>query len=65
MYAIIEAGVRQEWIFWPNLINLYSESILRELEVLPGIIFRGHNFNNIRYTDGYKLMEDKERKHRT
>lgn len=43
--------VRQGCIFLMDLFKLYSEAILKELQVVPGIITGGHCLNNIRYTD--------------
>lgn len=45
---IKESGVRQESVSSPNLFDLYSEDIQRELQLLPGFI--GDNLINIRYT---------------
>lgn len=39
MYAKIESCVRQEYIFLQDLLNLYSDTIPRELNVLPVFIF--------------------------
>ncbi len=44
------------------LTGLYSEAILRELEILPGFIIGGHNLNNIRYADDTVLIADTEKK---
>lgn len=37
-YTIIERGVKLGCVFSPDLINLNSEAVLRELEVLQGLI---------------------------
>ncbi|GFR83553.1 retrovirus-related Pol polyprotein LINE-1 [Elysia marginata] len=47
----ITRGVRQGCILSPDLFNLYSEMILRELDNIQGIGLGGHNINNIRYAD--------------
>ena len=46
----------------PDLFNLYSELILRELEDLPGLVVGGQNVNNIRYADETVLIVDSEEK---
>ena len=61
-YTRIERGVRQGCVFSPDLFNLYSEMILRELEDLPGLVVGGHNINNIRYADDTVLIADSEEK---
>ena len=61
-YTRIERGVRQGCVFSPDLSNLYSEMILRELEDLPGLVVGGHNINNIRYADDTVLIADSEEK---
>lgn len=61
-YAKIERGIRQGWVFSPHLFNQYSETVLRELDVLTGFITDGHNLNNIRYEDDTVLIADMERK---
>ena len=35
----------------PDLFNIYSEMILRNLENYPGVKINGVNINNIRYAD--------------
>lgn len=50
--------VKQGCIFTPDLINLYSNAFLIDLDVLPGFIVGGHNVNNIIYV----LIADPERK---
>lgn len=39
-----------------DLFNLYSEAMLRELEVLPEFII-DNNFNNIRYLVNVRYIE--------
>ena len=54
-------GVRQGCVMSPDLFNLYSEIILRELEDLPeGIIVNGIKINNFRYADDTVLLARSE-----
>ena len=61
-YTRKERRMRQGCVFSPDLFNLYSEMILRELEDLPGLVVGGHNINNIRYADDTVLIADLEEK---
>ncbi|GFR82060.1 endonuclease-reverse transcriptase [Elysia marginata] len=56
----ITRGVRQGCILSPDLFNLYSEMILRELDNIQGIGLGGHNINNIRYADDTVLIAQSE-----
>ena len=44
----------------PDLFNIYSEMILRNLENYPGVKINGENINNIRYADDTVLIADSE-----
>ena len=44
----------------PDLFNIYSEMILRNLENYPGVKINGVNINNIRYADDTVLIADSE-----
>src|SRR5215469_16178869 len=46
----------------PDLFNLYSEMIMREIKELEGIRLNGYNINNIRYADDTVLVADSEEK---
>ena len=46
-YTDIKRGVRQGCVLSPDLFNLYSEMILRDLEPLQGIAVGGQNVNNL------------------
>ena len=63
----IERGVRQGCVLSPKLFNLYTESIFRVLEELPGLsVGRGEGGgeagNNFRYADDTALVADSEEK---
>lgn len=62
IYKNIERGIRQGCVFSPDLFNLYSETILRELEILSGFIIDGHNLDNIRHSDDTVLIAEMEKK---
>lgn len=47
----IEWDIWQECVFSPDLFNLYRVAILRELEVLSGLITGGHILNIV-YANG-------------
>ena len=44
----------------PDLFNIYSETIIRNLEDSPGIKVNGENINNIRYADDTALIAGSE-----
>ena len=57
----IKRGVRQGCVMSPDLFNLYSEFILKELEeVKEGIQVNGRCINNIRYADDTVLLASSE-----
>ena len=46
-------GVRQGCVLSPNLFNLYTEKIYREVENIKGV-----NINNLRYADDTVLLAE-------
>ena len=54
----IKKGVRQGCVLSPNLFNLYTEKIFREVEDIKGINIRGVNINNLRYADDTVLLSE-------
>ena len=49
-------GVRQGCVLSPNLYNLYTEKIYREIEGMPGVVIGGVNINDLRYADDTGLL---------
>ena len=62
MWQDIRRGVRQGCVLSPDLFNIYSEVIMRDLVELEGIRVGGGNVNNIRYADDTVLLADSAEK---
>ena len=56
----IKRGVRQGCVLSPSLFNVYTESIFREFEDLPGIKMFGEYINNLQYADDTVLLAESE-----
>ncbi|GFO04381.1 endonuclease-reverse transcriptase [Plakobranchus ocellatus] len=54
----IKRGVRQGCVMSPDLLNLYSEIILRNLDDISGLKINGENLNNLRYADDTVLIAE-------
>ena len=54
----IKNGVRQGCVLSPNLFNLYTEKIFREVEDMKGVNIGGVNINNLRYADDTVLLAE-------
>ena len=54
----IEKGVRQGCVLSPNLFNLYTEKIFREVEDMKGVNIGIVNINNLRYADETVLLAE-------
>ena len=52
----IKRGVRQGCAISPDLFNLYSEQLLREMDDTRGLVIGGYNMNNLRYADDTVLI---------
>ena len=52
----IKKGVRHGCVLSPNLFNLYTEKIFREVEDMKGVNIGGVNINNLRYADETVLL---------
>ena len=61
VFQEIKRGVRQGCVLSPDLFNLYSETILRELDGMPGLKIGGKTINNLRYGDVTLLIAENEK----
>ena len=59
-YINIKRGVRQRCVLSPDLFNIYSKMILRNLEGIEGVKVGGYNCNNLRYADDTVLIANSE-----
>ena len=61
-YQKIVRGVRQGCVMSPDLFNLYSEMVMRQVQDMEGIKVGGRNINNVRYADDTVLMAENNEK---
>jgi len=54
----IKRGVRQGCVLSPDLFSLYSETVTRHIEEMPGIQIGGHTINNLRFADDAVLIAE-------
>ena len=54
----IKKGARQGCILSPNLFNLFTEKIFREVEDMKEVNIGGVNINNLRYADDTVLLAE-------
>ena len=54
----IKKGVRQPCVLSPNLFNLYTEKIFREVEDMKGVNIGGVNINNLSYANDTVLLAE-------
>ncbi|GFO02679.1 retrovirus-related pol polyprotein line-1 [Plakobranchus ocellatus] len=54
----IKRGVRQGCVMFPDLLNLYSEVILRNLDGISGLKINGENLSNLRHADDTVLIAE-------
>ena len=54
----VKKGVRQGCVLSPNIFNLYTEKIFREVEDMKGVNIGGVNINNLRYADETVLLAE-------
>ena len=53
-------GVRQGYVFSPDLFSLYTEVTMKRINHMDGVKVRGLNVNNIRYADDTAIVADSE-----
>ena len=54
----IKKGVQLVSVLPPNLFNLNTEKIFREVEDMKGVVIGGVNINNLRYADDTAMITE-------
>ena len=57
----MQRGVRQGCVASPNLFNLYTDNIFRDIINTKGVKVGGKNYNNPRYADDTALLSGNEK----
>ena len=62
LFDLLFNAIKTRTCLSPDLLNFYSENILREISNIRGVVIGGYNLNNIRYADDTALIAEAEEK---